>query len=258
MIRRCVHLLPILLLVFGCSSAYATTLTIFAASSLSEALRDIARSYESGHPTEQLLLNFAGSQTLATQIEQGAPADLFISANRAVMKRLKNQDLVENSQALLSNRLVLAARRDLQPALTGIKQLARPDLLLAIGNPQVPVGGYTRQLFAELAADPTYGQKLVNRIEANVVSEENRVKAIVAKLLLGEVDAGIVYQSDLAVGKARQLNAVPLPVEHNPLAVYPLATVRGGRTAESFVAFLHGGWARRIFARYGFSLLGEP
>jgi molybdate transport system substrate-binding protein len=245
-------LLSQLLLLTLVVPAGATELSVFAASSLTEVLREVARSYEKAHSDTHIRLNFAGSQTLATQIEQGAPADLFISANQMVMERLQNQGLVEPPHPLLSNQLALAVRRDLRPALTSYQDLARPGLLLVIGNRQVPVGRYTRQLLTALAADPTCGPTLVGQIEGNVVSEENQVKAIVTKLLLGEADAGVVYRSDLVGSAARRLAAIPLPAQHLPKISYPLARVRGssGKT-QAFINYLFGKPAQRVFARYG-------
>lgn len=245
-------LLSLTLLLTLVLPAGATELSVFAASSLTEVLRVLARSYEKTHPDTRIRLNFAGSQTLATQIEQGASADLFISANRPVMERLRRQGLVVSPHPLLSNQLALAVRRDLRPALTSFKDLARPGLLLVIGNRQVPVGRYARHLLVGLAADPACGQTLVGQIEGNVVSEENQVKAIVTKLLLGEADAGIVYRSDLVGSAVRRLTAIPLPPQHLPRISYPLAKVRGGTgQAESLIAYLYGDRAQQIFARYG-------
>ena len=243
-----------LLLVLICAvPASGAELSVFAASSLSEALSKIARSYEIKFPGDKVLLNFAGSQTLATQIEQGAPADLFISANRTVMERLQRKELVDTPLTLLSNHLVLAARADLQPRLTSIADLARPELLLAIGNRQVPVGFYTQQLFAGLTTDSAYGPALVGKIKGNIVSEEGRVKAIIAKLLLGEVDAGIVYQSDLTPANSHKLTAIALPQQHNPLAIYLLAKVRKTEArVDDFITFLYDTWAQDTFAQHGF------
>ncbi len=233
--------------------AQAAELSVFAASSLTEVLREAAQLYQQQHPAVQVQLHFAGSQALAAQIEQGAPADLFIAANVSVMERLHGKGLVEKPELLLGNRLILAARPDLVPRPTAIGDLARPGLLLAIGNPQVPVGSYTRQMFKRMATDPAYGAELVSAIEKNIVSEENMVKAIVAKLLLGEVDAGIVYQSDLATANSRRLLTISLPQQHNPQASYPLARVTQSRTeSAAFSGFLFSAAAQEIFKRHGF------
>lgn len=240
----------LLLLLMTPGLLMAKEITVFAASSLTEALTEIAQRYEQQHPQEKVMLNFAGSQTLAMQIEQGAPADLFISANRAVMERLQNGGLINNEEPLLGNRLVLATRPDLPQSPDSLSDLTRSQLLLVIGNPQVPVGRYTRQMFTALANDPTYGAELVTALEKQVVSEESRAKAIVAKLTLGEADAGVVYQSELS---SSPLKGISLPEQHNPQARYPLAKVDGGSPqSDLFYRFLLSAEAEKIFSRFGF------
>lgn len=237
-------------LLCGSLPATAVELSVFAASSLTEAMTAVAERYQRQHPEDRIQLNFAGSQTLAMQIEQGAPAELFISASRNVMSRVSKSGLVAEIQPLLGNRLVVATRSDLQPPLKSMHDLTRPGLLLVIGNPQVPVGAYTRQLLTNLAASPAHGTTLVSRIKDNIVSEEGRVKAIIAKLLLGEADAGIAYQSDL---KNSKLRSVEIPEHLNPRASYLLAKVRQttNRSAR-FYAFLSSTEATEIFRSYGF------
>ena len=251
-------ILPLLAILGFTVTASAAELAVFAASSLTEALHEVAQAYQAQHPEDRLNLNFAGSQTLAAQIEQGASADLFIAADTTVMERLRGRDLVEKPEILLQNQLTLVVRADLQANKMTLADLARPGLLLAIGNRQVPVGRYTRQLFARLSSDPAYGPVLVEKLERNIVSEENQVKAIVAKLILGEVDAGIVYRSDLTASNSQRLIAVPLPQQDNPKALYPLAKVRGSQPRiEAFKAFLFSPAAQQIFIRHGFLPGGE-
>ena len=243
-----------IVIVVGIAPTTAGELSVFAASSLTDALKEIAKSYQTEYPGEQVLLNFSGSQALATQIEQGVPVDLFISANQKAMTRLQNKGLVEDFRPFLYNRLLLVTRIDMQPPMTRIEDLSRSELLVIIGNRQVPVGSYTRQLLSNLAGDPDYGSMLVENIENNVVSEENKVKAIVAKLLIGEADAGIVYQSDFVPDR---LIAVSLPRKHNPLATYFLAKVTGVENqADKFIALLASPEATQVFARHGFPLEG--
>lgn len=238
-------------ILFGIAPSTAGELSVFAASSLTDALKEITQLYQAEYPGEQVLLNFAGSQTLATQIDQGVPADLFISANQQAMTRLHNKGLVEAFRPFLYNRLLLVTRIDLQPPLTKVEDLGRSGLLVIIGNQQVPVGNYARQLLSNLAGDPAYGSLLVKNVESNVVSEESKVKSIVAKLLIGEADAGIVYQSDFIPGR---LKAVSLPRKHNPLAIYFLAKVpEVENQADKFIALLASPEALQVFARHGFS-----
>ena len=245
----------LLLIGLLCSNpANSAELSVMAASSLTESLREIVTLYQMENRAARIHLNIAGSQTLATQLGQGAPADLFISANHQAMQRMRSQQLVEQPERLLQNRLVIAVRSDLRPRPASIAELTRPGLLLAIGNPQVPVGRYTRQLLSNLASDPAYGPNLVAGIKTNIVSEENRVKAIIAKLLLGEIDAGIVYQSDLSGSPDHRLVAIDLPDKHNPHAIYPVARVRGAQPAtDTFMAFLFSPAAQQVFNRHGFS-----
>jgi molybdate transport system substrate-binding protein len=240
----------LLLLLLIPATLPAGEITVFAASSLTEALREVARHYQQQHPLDQVALNFAGSQTLAMQLEQGAPADLFISANRAVMDRLQHGGLVKDAEPLLGNRLVLAIRRDLPHPPGSLAELNRSDLLLVTGNPQAPVGHYTRLLFDALATDPAYGAGLVAALKNRIVSEESRVKAIIAKLSLGEADAGFVYQSDLGTSR---LTGMALPEQHNPQALYPLAKVVGGSAdSDRFYRFLLSAEAEGILRRHGF------
>jgi len=242
-----------LMLLFLPALAGAAELRVFAASSLTEALQDVAASYRLAHPDTDIDLHFAGSQALAAQIEQGAPADLFISANPAAMARLERAGLVETPRIIAGNRLALAITPEAAGKIRTPADLARPGLLLAIGNPQVPIGAYTRQLLDRLAADPAYGAALVNAIRTNVVSEENKVKAIVAKLLLGEADAGIVYQSDLQAPSARRLVSRALPCDSQPLARYPAAVLKDKETATAtdFLAYLGARSGQQILQRHG-------
>lgn len=242
-----------LIMIFFPTMVQATELSVFAASSLVEVLTEITQDYRASHPGVGVMLHFAGSQSLATQIEQGAQADLFIAADVTVMERLKQNRLVTEPRLLLRNQLVLAVQPEVAPYIASIRDIGRPNLLLVIGNRQVPIGRYTHQMFTSIAADPAYSPDLLHKIEQNIVSKENSVKAIVAKLLLGEVDAGIVYQSDLTVGNASQLTAIPLPHQHNPQALYPMArTVDSQMQTNDFISFLLSTRAQKIFKQQGF------
>lgn len=233
----------------------AAELSIFAASSLSEGLKEAAEAYRHQQPQTHILLHFAGSQAIAAQIKQGAPADLFISANNRAMAGLSEAGLVEPPRLIARNRLVVATAAGLDSGVESLHDLTRPGLLLAVGNPQVPIGRYTRQLFERLALRPEYGKEMVAALGRNIVSQENQVKAIVAKLLIDEVDAGIVYQSDL---RGTPLGSLPLPEEINPQASYPAAVVREGsrREARKFLNFLLGAQGQQILTSNGFQSAG--
>ncbi|TYO96693.1 molybdate transport system substrate-binding protein [Geothermobacter ehrlichii] len=253
------RLLVCLILLLAPTVAGADELRIFAASSLTEPLGEAATVYGDRHPGVRIRLHFAGSQTLAAQIEQGAPADLFIAASQDAMARLERAGLVEQPAFIARNRLVLAVTADMAEQIRTPADLARPGLLLVVGNPQVPIGAYTRRLFERLAGDPGFGAARVAAIRNNVVSEETQVKAIVAKLLLGEADAGIVYQSDLTAPAARRLVGRAFPCGDLPVARYPAAVLTGGnrRPAREFLAFLATPPGTDIMRRHGFLPPGD-
>ncbi len=231
-------------------------LLVFAAASLSESFTDLARDFEAGHPGVHVVCNFAGSQVLATQIGRGAEADLFAAANAEVMAPLLGKDQVEKPVLFAGNELVLIVPRSLAALLPDFRSVAGPGKLLVIGTPQAPVGAYTRQFLDKLASDPAYGADFVAAVRGNVVSEETNVKAIVAKVSLGEVDGGIVYHTDLTPQVQGKVILRALPAGDLPRIFYPIALVRGSTHRASAVRFLNhlqSPAGREILARHGFS-----
>lgn len=224
---------------------------IFAAASLREACTDLQRPFEQAHPGVRLRFNFAGSQELRTQLEQGAPADVFISADEKQMDGAAKAGLVGPAQLLLSNSPVLIVPRS-NPA--GLKRFADlPSVKrLVIGTPEVPIGNYTLQVLDK--ANAALGGDFRKRVEARVVSRELNVKQVLAKVVLGEADAGVVYASD-AVAAGAQVQVVPIPAEFNVVAHYPMAVVKRApypELAQDYVKSLTSPEARAAFARYGF------
>jgi molybdate transport system substrate-binding protein len=224
---------------------------IFAAASLREACTDLQRLFEQAHPGVRLRFNFAGSQELRTQLEQGASADVFISADEKQMAGAEKAGLVGPSQLVVSNSPVLIVPRG-NPA--GLKSFADlPSVKrLVIGTPEVPIGNYTLQVLDK--ASSKLGSDFRARVEAKVVSRELNVKQVLAKVVLGEADAGVVYASDAASAGA-QVQVVPIPAEFNVVAHYPMAVVKGApypEVAQAYVRFLASPEARAAFARYGF------
>ena len=219
---------------------------VLAASSLQGALEEAAGAWTAhGHPAP--VLSFAASSALARQVEQGAPADLFVSADEEWMDTLAGENLLRAGTRtdLLSNRLVLVTRKD-----GGVRRLA--DLgsgKLALADPAaVPAGKYAK------AALESLGQW--QAVEANVVPAEN-VRAALALVERGEAALGIVYATDaLASGKVEVLET--LPESSHPPIRYPAAVLAGSRNgdAAAFLAFLSSDGARRIFAQHGFGIIG--
>ena len=201
----------------------ARTLTVFAAASLTQAFGEMGKAFEAANPGVTVTFNFAGSQTLVTQIQQGAPADVFASASGTNMDALVTAGFVDKSapQIFVTNKLIVI----LPPANTAnvqtLQDLTKPGLKIVLEDPSVPAGKYSRQILDNMSKDPTYGSDFGAKVLANVVSNETDVKQVVAKVQLGEADAGIAYMSDAIA--APTLKTIEIPTALNVVAKYPIA-----------------------------------
>ena len=225
-------------LVFAASAGAAgpPTLRVFAASSLTEVFPtvDVRPDY-----------SFAGSNQLAFQIRQGAPADVFASASPDFTRRLYRERLVERPRVFAANELVLAVPRSNPARLRTVFDLRTKPVKLVVGTPQVPVGAYTRAVLRRLG---------LSGVLAKAVSLEPDVKGIVGKLALGEADAGFVYRTDVRAASDR-LRAIALPPRSRPRVRYEVAVVRSSRSApvaRAWVARLLGARAQRLLREAGF------
>lgn len=202
-------------------------LTVFAASSLQGAFREYARSF----PGVEVRQSFAGSDQLAAQIRAGVEPDVYAAASTEYPDELHREGLVEKPTVFAANRLVIAV-----PAASGVSSLAdlaEPGVKLVIGDPDVPVGSYTRELLGRLPAAER------RAILANVRSEEPEVSSIAAKLAAGVADAGFVYATDVAAAGA-DLRTVALPARLEPDVAYGVAVVAGTPHADLARRFLAG------------------
>lgn len=239
-----------------------TDLVVFAAASLTGAMTGIAREYEAVHPDTRIVLNFDGSQALRSQIEQGARADLFLSANTRHMTALQGEGLMVNDSVTVfaKNRLALIVPKENRANITGLADLARPDIRLVIGTKDVPFGDYTRQALGKMAGDSACGPEYTNAVMENVVSEDPTVTALVAKIRLGEADAGIAYASDVSGGDRALVTAIPIPDRYNVIAEYPLGVVRDAKEKDraiAFARFIMSDEGNAILKRYGFTPSGN-
>lgn len=212
----------VLALVVGTSSAGAcgrssssTTLTVLAASSLTDAFAALERRFEGEHPGVDVLVSTAGSQALRVQIEHGAPGDVFASANPEHMQALVSAGLVTDAHPFAGGGLALVVPTDNPAGIESLEQLPRATRVV-LGSPEVPVGRYARALLDR--ADQRYGDGFRRRVEARVVSLEPNVRLVLAKVELGEADAAIVYRSDVTA--ARQVATIPVPPELDVAAEY--------------------------------------
>lgn len=240
------------LAVMSASPVHAATLQVFAAASLREAFVEIGKRFEKDHPGERVAFNFAGSNVLRTQIEHGAAADVFASADELTMKRLRQDRAVEKPVTFAHNRLVLVAPPD--SPVRDIPDLARRGVRLVLAGTEVPAGRYAEQALRLMDKSGAYGTDFRARVMANVVSRDTNVRAVLAKVTLAEADAGFVYATDAAAARGK-IRRVPLPERFSPTGTYPVAVVSRSRQkplAEAFIRMLQGAEGRAILAAHGF------
>jgi molybdate transport system substrate-binding protein len=232
----------------------AKTLNIFAAASLTEAFTEIGKNFEAANPGVTVTFNFAGSQALRTQIEEGAPADVFASASGKEMDTLVTGTLVGEgtSKVFLTNKLVVILPADNPAGLEKLENVARPGIKLVLAAEEVPVGNYARQSLGLM--NGSFGTDFKDKVLANVVSNEDNVKQVVSKVQLGEADAGIVYTSDAVA--APDLKTIEIPTELNVIAKYPIAPLARSENADlatSFIDYVLSAEGQAVLAKWGFA-----
>ncbi len=231
-------------------------ITVFAAASLRDAFEEIAVDFEETYEGTAVEFNFAGTPTLRAQLEQGARADVFASANREQMALALQSGVVEPvASTFARNHLVIIAPADNPADLESPADLDREGLKLVVAREEVPVGAYTRQVLEAMSVAAVFGAGYGAAVLDNVVSLESNVKQVVAKVELGEADAGIVYATDVTEALAANLARIEIPDALNVVAEYPAALVTGRRndaTARAFLEFLLSEPAQAILARHGF------
>lgn len=230
------------------------TLTVFAAASLTEAFTEIGQAFEAAHPGVSVEFNFGGSQSLRTQLEQGAVANVFASANAKEMNAAIAAGWVASgtAQVFLTNRLVVILPATNPGNVQTLADLARPGLKLVLAAEEVPAGAYARQMLGNLNA--TYGAEFQAQALANVVSNEENVRTVLAKVQLGEADAGVVYASDAIA--ALELPTLAIPPAENVIAEYPIAVLSpldpSSALARAFVAYVLSAEGQTILQTWGF------
>ncbi len=245
------------LLLVAASSATAAarlvTVRVFAAASLQDAFRALAPRFEATHPGLRLEFNFAGSQVLRTQVEQGATADLFASADTEHVAALAREGLVEPPVIFAHNRLVVVCPAGAS-RVRQVTDLGARGVRIVLAGPTVPAGRYADRALAAVGRDPALGSTLEAAIRANVVSQEDNVRAVLAKVQLGEADAGFAYETDAraAAGRVRVLR---LPESVAVRTTYAAALLRAAPqrgAALAFLRFLLGADARARLRGFGF------
>ncbi len=230
-------------------------LTVFAATSLTDVFESLRTAFVEANPDVEILLNFSSSSTLAAQLIQGAPADIFASANELQMDLVVDSGLISADavEIFAHNQLVLIAPADNPAEIASVKDLTNESVLLVLAAPGTPIRAYTDAMLA--SHNDIYGDEFFDRVMQNLVSEESNVRQVVTRIALGEADAGIVYQSDAIGDVAEKLRMIEIEPAHNQLASYPIAPLSGAANMKltlKFIGFILSQDAKPIFAEYGF------
>jgi molybdate transport system substrate-binding protein len=230
-------------------------LKIFAAASLTEAFTEIKPQFEAAHSNITITYNFNGSQLLVQQMTNGAAADVFASADEANMQKANEGNLVQTASIFAKNRLTVIVPASNPGKINTLKDLANKGVKLVVAAPAVPVGKYSLQVLDKMGASTSYGPDYVKNVRANVVSQEENVKAVVQKVQLGEADAGIVYTTDVTVALNGKVNFLEIPNEFNVIANYPIAMTKSSTAqdaASTFVQYVLGSEGQTVLKKYHF------
>ncbi len=240
-------------LLLATGSASAANLTVYAAASLTDAFTELGRAFDaqSGHRTT---FSFAGSQALRTQLENGAKADVYASANDAQYTPLVTRGLVAPGQAFVRNKLTVIVPKS-NTSLRTLNDLTKPGLKLVLADRTVPVGDYTRRMLTAIDKSGTYGRDFSARVLKNVVSEETNVRQVALKVQLGEADAAVVYATDVTPTLKPLVRAIALPTRFNQNASYPIGVLKGTASpeaAQAFVTYVQSPAGQKILRKWGF------
>jgi molybdate transport system substrate-binding protein len=231
-------------------------LVVFAASSLTDAFTEAVETFEAANPGVTVTFSFASSSDLATQLSEGAPADVFASANARQMQVAADGGRIAGAPVnFLTNRLAIIVPSGNPAGVESLADLKKEGLRLVLAAPDVPIRGFAEQVLDKAAADHAFGATFKEDVLAQLVSEEANVRQVVAKVSLGEADAGIVYISDVTPDLASSIVAITIPAELNVLAVYPIAVTNDSKQAElaqAFVDFILSEDGQAILNKWGF------
>ena len=230
-------------------------LTVFAAASLKDAFSEAADVLGKRNPPIAVRYSFAGSQQLVLQLEQGAAADVVASADQRWMQVAQDGGLVAGTPVIFArNRLLVITPASNPGRIDRLEDLGKRGLKLVLGAEAVPVGKYSREALDRLRGAPGFGTDYSKRVLRNLVSEEENVKAVVSKVQLGEVDAGIVYVSDVTPPVRKAVRTIEIPDPYNVVAAYPIAVLRQSQqpaAARAFVEYITSAEGQAVLARHG-------
>ena len=230
---------------------------MFAAASLTNAFTEIGKQFKEMHPGTGVIFNFAGSQQLAQQLNQGAPADVFASADGEQMQVAVQGGRISSDapQTFVKNELVVVYPVENPGGLHSLQDLARPGLKIVLAAQAVPAGRYALEFLDKASQDPADGKEFKQEVLKNVASYEENVRAVLTKVVLDEADAGIVYASDAFTASAGKISTLKIPPNLNVGANYPIAITADSThpaLAGDFIDFVLSDAGQQILANNGF------
>ena len=221
------------------------TLNVFAAASLVNAFGDLQKTFQQQHPGWKVTLNTAGSDQLAAQIEQKAPADVFAAASPKYPEQLQGENLLGKTTNFATNSLLLVTPKSNPAHIETAADLEKDDAKVVVADPAVPLGAYTEEVLGNLGIDES---------KLDVVSKEQDAEAVLAKLTSGEADAGFVYVTDALSQKAK-LHEIGFPASADATATYPIGIVsysKHTKAAQQWIDLVESSQGQAVLTRFGF------
>jgi molybdate transport system substrate-binding protein len=221
------------------------TLNVFAAASLTNAFGDLEKTYEQQHPGWKVTLNLAGSDQLAAQIEQKAPADVFAAASTKYPQQLQGENLLGKTANFATNSLLLVTPKSNPAHIKTAADLEPSDAKVVVADPAVPLGSYTETVLENLGIDES---------KLNIVSKEQDAEAVLAKLTSGEADAGFVYVTD-ALSQKSKLHEIQFPASADATATYPIGIVsysKNTKAAQQWIDLVNSAQGQAVLKQFGF------
>jgi molybdate transport system substrate-binding protein len=230
------------------------TLTVFAASSLTDAFGELAKTFEEQNPGTEVNQSFESSSTLLTQIQQGAPADVCASAAQEEMRTAaKNGLLAGEPEVFVRNREVIMVPADNPANIESMRDLAKPGIKLVLAEDGVPAADYAMEILGKASAE--YGSGFRQDVLSNVVSREADVRASVGRVVLGDADATFGYASDYTPDIRDRVRVIQIPENLNMIATYPIAILKDAKDptlAQKWVELVMSGEGQRVLEKWGF------
>lgn len=239
----------------GASGQESPSITVLAAASLTDAFGEMEEVFEEQNPGVEVRVSYASSSALLTQLRQGAPADVYASADAEKMRSARESDLVAEPETFARNREVVLVP-DSNPAdIQGFRDLAEPNVELVIAQDGVPAAEYAEEILRRAAGDEEYGPGFREAVLDNVVSREPDVRAAVNRVALGEADAAFAYASDVTPGVRDEVEVIEIPARLNVTAEYPVAVTQDSEEedlAGEWVGLVRGERGQEILGKWGF------